>query len=190
MNAGGSLLLVLGAAAIAAAVWSKEISLQALVDELVDALPGNLAQWARQLAGAAIAHAPNGLGAPRFARFVAAVMERESGGGIYLSPRGPSGTGDAGHGLGLMQLDDRAHPGLREQPELWQDPAWNVDKGAAELADLFGRTAPELELDERLQRAAAAYNRGPSALTAENPDRFTTGGDYGSDVLARLERFA
>ena len=58
---------------------------------------------------------------------LAGFMEQESDYGRALTPPGPTGTGDGGHGRGLMQIDDRAHPefiakvGADGKP-LWQDP--------------------------------------------------------------------
>ena len=40
---------------------------------------------------------------------IAAILDRESRFGDALTPKGPSGTGDGGHGRGLMQIDDRFH---------------------------------------------------------------------------------
>jgi soluble lytic murein transglycosylase-like protein len=40
---------------------------------------------------------------------IAAIMDRESRYGQALRPPGPAGTGDNGHGHGLMQIDDRSH---------------------------------------------------------------------------------
>ena len=40
---------------------------------------------------------------------IAGIGSRESHWGLALSPVGPTGTGDNGHGRGLMQIDDRWH---------------------------------------------------------------------------------
>lgn len=54
--------------------------------------------------------------------------DRESGWGTFLSPRGPAGRGDQGHGHGLMQIDDRSFgPWLAAND--WTDPYTNVKKG-------------------------------------------------------------
>jgi Transglycosylase SLT domain len=71
-----------------------------------------------------------------------ALGERESRWGDALSPKGPGGTGDAGHGRGIMQIDDRSF-GPDEQgigsgdgwlaANDWRDPYTNVTKGAQVL---------------------------------------------------------
>ncbi len=59
---------------------------------------------------------------------IVAIGERESGWGTMLSPRGPAGKGDAGHGHGIMQIDDRSWGSwLASNP--WWDPYTNVTKG-------------------------------------------------------------
>jgi soluble lytic murein transglycosylase-like protein len=74
---------------------------------------------------------------------IAALGDRESRWGNALSPRGPWGTGDAGHGRGLLQIDDRSF-GPDENgvgsgdgwlaSHDWRDPETNIRKGAELLA--------------------------------------------------------
>jgi hypothetical protein len=126
-------------------------------------------------------HAADAFGLSPF--LLAAICDRESRYGAALAP---DLTGDCGHGRGLMQIDDRAHP---EWIALgaWRDPAQNVLKGAHVLADAraFFCRAPRQHVvlgtfaaqrrgvspgrypdprplaDEALVRAAvAAYNTG------------------------------
>jgi len=54
-----------------------------------------------------------------------AIIERESGSGVYLSPPGPGGTGDNGHGRGLAQIDDRSH-GAWLSANDWTNPEINI----------------------------------------------------------------
>lgn len=135
---------------------------------------------------------------------VYAVMDRESLGGDSLKPAGPAGTGDHGHGRGLMQIDDRAHRGFVAALDdllrpLWQDPAFNVIYGCR----LLRRNLDAL--DGYVPGALAAYNAGlgrtrsvlaklaPGASEAERlaaVDGVTTGSDYASDVLRRQREFA
>ncbi len=91
----------------------------------------------------------------------------------------------AGWGRGLMQLDLGTHPELLNAPEKYGDPDWNIGQGAHELADLYKKLPADMGPEEKLQRTADAYNAGPRALSHGDPDSLTTGGDYGSDVLAR-----
>lgn len=61
-----------------------------------------------------------------------AIMEWESRSATALTPPNPAGTGDNGHGRGLMQVDDRYHAEwLASNP--WWEPRTNIDKGAAIL---------------------------------------------------------
>lgn len=122
------------------------------------------------------------------ALLLAAICDRESRGGLALSPPGASGTGDGGHGRGLMQIDDRAHSEWIATHR-WQDPAINIDKGAEVLAACFAAfpRGPDLA-------AIAAYNCGPgnvrkAILSGHEPDWFTTGRDYGRDVQRRRDDF-
>lgn len=134
---------------------------------------------------------------------LAAMCSRESGGGVFLTPRGPEGTGDRGHGRGLMQIDDRSHQAflVRRLPDgrpAWQDARENILYGASLLAEY--RKA----LGGELPAAVAAYNCGverirrvrallaPDALPEVRLKAFdgcTTGRDYASDVLARWASF-
>ncbi len=53
---------------------------------------------------------------------------RESGWGTTLTPPGPAGLGDEGHGHGLLQIDDRSNgPWLAAND--WKDPRTNIRKG-------------------------------------------------------------
>lgn len=137
---------------------------------------------------------------------LAAVMDRESLGGEALSPKGAGGTGDFGHGRGLMQIDDRAWPafvaavGPNGEP-LWKSPRWNILFGAQLISDNLVRFR-----GNRLA-AFAAYNAGPGKVASvlgqlpddwehssqldliQALDRVTTGGNYVSDVVKRREKF-
>jgi soluble lytic murein transglycosylase-like protein len=133
-----------------------------------------------------------------------AVMDRESRCGEALKPPGPTGTGDGGHGRGLMQIDDRSHGPFIASADwrgvaLWKLPEFNLLYAAkllrANLDALSGDVAGAL----------CAYNAGigtarrvstslaPDAPLAERVkayNAFTANGDYVSDVLARRESFA
>lgn len=109
-----------------------------------------------------------------------AVMSRESG--------GKNIRGDAGHGRGLMQIDDRSWGPWLASHQGGMDPASNIMKGAeilrANLDQFKGNT----------KAALAAYNAGGGnvnkALRAgRDPDSVTTGHNYGSDVLKREAQF-
>jgi len=138
---------------------------------------------------------------------VAAVMDRESAGGDALRPKGASGTGDKGHGLGLMQLDDRHWPGLMSAtwPEpgakLWQDANVNIYLGARYLLNRIQRARKYwMEEMDAISVGVASYNAdfarvreaadqyGGEALI-QAVDKVTTGGDYVTDVFRRWVGF-
>ena len=83
-----------------------------------------------------------------------ALGERESRWGEALSPAGPTGTGDSGHGRGIMQIDDRSFGpdangvgkgnGWLGQND-WTDPYTNLTQGAIILNQalkFFSSNAP------------------------------------------------
>ena len=113
-----------------------------------------------------------------------ALMARETWYGLNCNPPGPAGTGDFGHGHGLMQIDDRSH-GVWLQNNDWTDPQTNISCGAAvlrEAHDFFRNRG--LVGQELWDAALAAYNAGVAgvvkALEAGHcPDSVTTGHDYG-----------
>lgn len=126
---------------------------------------------------------------------IAAICDRESGGGVYLIPRGPAGKGDQGFGHGLMQIDSRFH-GKWLQTHEWWKPEVNIAYGAQLLRENFDH----FKGDEF--PAVAAYNCSRvkvdalvnacwADLSARNLliDRLTTYANYASDVLERAEKF-
>lgn len=127
---------------------------------------------------------------------LAAICERESKGGAALMPIGPTGTGDGGHGRGLMQIDDRTW-GEWLSTHFWQSPIVNITKGAEILATNL------LILKGYMPGAICAYNAGPSAArraligTQDVPERdkiakldaVTAGHNYVSAVLILAEAF-
>jgi soluble lytic murein transglycosylase-like protein len=123
---------------------------------------------------------------------IAAVMDRESLGGLALLPQGPTGTGDHGHGRGLMQIDDRAFPDFCAEPAQWQVPGPNTAFGARILA----RNLQAFEGD--VPCAVAAYNAGVHRVqrlllmhprpSIEQLDLLTTNHNYVSDVLSRIHK--
>jgi soluble lytic murein transglycosylase-like protein len=157
--------------------------------QLKDALPGRIAVWAREIADAAKLTAPPDVGPVLWGLVLGAIMDRESGGGRYLSPPGPAGTGDMGHGRGLMQIDDRDRPPFPGRAAFiagddWKDPAKNILFGARILASYYDHC------NGHLGRAVAAYNAGPVVFTALDPDVHTTGKNYSRDVLARTDHYS
>ena len=152
--------------------------------------PARLEQWREDIEAAATA---TGLDPT----LIAAVMDRESLGGVGLTPKGPHGTGDfdpnhpgmLGHGRGLMQIDDRAFPVFCADPGQWQDAGRNIMFGAQLLARNL------IDLDGNTAAAVAAYNCGVNRIarllaakpdaTSKDFDGFTTGGNYSLDVLER-----
>lgn len=133
---------------------------------------------------------------------VFAVMDRESNGGEALKPKGPGGTGDFGHGRGLMQIDDRAHAFAACEDDtgrpLAGDPWLNVSYACRLLARLM------LTFREDVAAAVGAYNTGagnvrkalaglPATVSLEERvtavDRYTARHDYVRDVLSRRDAY-
>ncbi len=135
---------------------------------------------------------------------VLALLDRESLGGDALTPKGPAGTGDHGHGRGLMQIDDRAHKRFVGAVDdlgrpLWQDPAFNVHYGCRllrrNLDSLNGYVAGALaSYNAGLGRVRSVLARLPADATDAQRqaavDSVTTGRDYATDVLRRHAEFA
>lgn len=135
---------------------------------------------------------------------IAGIGSRESNWGLLLKPLGPTGTGDfsrpllspgLGHGRGLMQIDDRAHPAFIATGK-WKDATENIRYGCGVLADnrkfFEGRLSGTSTL--LLRATVAAYNAGAGNVKAainagRDVDVFTAGGDYSQDVLNRAGWF-
>lgn len=112
--------------------------------------------------------------------------------------------GDGGHGVGVMQIDVRYHALARR---LRDDGGWRAGEGCRALARYgcrllvshlawAGERYPQwggVEGEGWRKIASAAYNagRGGAArgVSEGDADRFTTGADYGADVLARTRHF-
>lgn len=121
------------------------------------------------------------------------IGSRESHWGLYLKPRGPAGTGDHGHGRGLMQIDDRWHPSFTGGDQ-WKDPAENIAYGCEVLRDNVRMFRAVLGSEDGLRAAVAAYNCGPGNVRTAlkrgfGVDAFTTGRNYSDDVLRRAGWF-
>ncbi len=130
------------------------------------------------------------------AALVAAIGLRETILGTvsdYIVPPGAPrwmGTGDHGHGRGLFQIDDRGpFSYLIPRPGEGWTPFVQACSAIAVLED--ARRSLELEADDPLHErgVVAAYNCGAgvarTALRAgKDPDFWTTGRNYGRDVLS------
>lgn len=119
---------------------------------------------------------------------LARVIDLESQFGEALTPRGPGGTGDHGHGRGLAQVDDRTWGEWLNEYD-WQDPATNIDKGAQILS------ANLRMFSGNVKNALAAYNAGPSKVMhalsqgvdpATVTSKASNGLFYPDNVLRRL----
>jgi Bacterial SH3 domain/Transglycosylase SLT domain len=124
---------------------------------------------------------------------LAAIGSRESGWGIFLDS---NGTGDGGHGRGIMQIDDRYHQAFINSSN-WRDPGVNIkyatDNVLAEYYSYLSRNT-SLKGFDLLRGAIAAYNAGPgNVVDAVNAgldvDAYTTGKDYSWDVIQRAGWF-
>jgi soluble lytic murein transglycosylase-like protein len=123
-----------------------KVQLPTVQVEQLQRLPPRLARWALEIYCAAALYRLEPV-------VLAAILERESRGGEALSPPGPAGVGDGGHGRGLMQIDDRWH-GAFVATGLWAEPVIALVYGARLLRqslDALGGDYPA---------AIGAYNAG------------------------------
>lgn len=170
-----------------------------LASELRTALGAKprIQRWAPYIAAAASEHAAAAHMDPlELALLVAAVMDRES--------QGNNIKGDAGHGHGLMQIDDRSHgPWLAANSD-GMDPESNIMKGTEILCANIALTSRNVHPEDNPTRVAiAAYNcglgRALKSAAEGDPDQHTTLGppdekgirhpDYSADVLRRRDEF-
>lgn len=130
-----------------------------------------------------------------FPEIIAGIISRESRFGLILDG---DLKGDAGHGHGLMQIDDRFFGALLAFHD-WTDPATNIEQGVLILTEKYDYLAFHGLLDnfsetEAQQAAIAAYNCGEGNVAqvlraGDDIDSRTAGHDYSADVLARAEQF-
>jgi len=120
-----------------------------------------------------------------------AIGAQESGWGKYLSPNGPGGTGDEGHGHGLMQIDDHTWGDWLNNND-WTDPLTNIRKGldifTTQRQQIFDDYNGQIAQDDLDRLAIVAYNHGVKGAlnNAQNQvdyDTGTTGGNYSASVL-------
>jgi LysM repeat protein len=118
---------------------------------------------------------------------LAAIASRESRGGNVLAA---DGTGDGGHGFGIMQVDDRNDfavvrtGGPSGQRHI--DQATGILKDKLEAVK---RKFPDLAEEKQLATAVSRYNGGRGRAHPES-DLGTTGSDYMNDVWARAQFYA
>lgn len=94
--------------------------------------------------------------------------------------------GDGGHGRGLMQIDDRAHPDWLAANKDGLDPASNIDYACQLMSDLVAHYAGDYH------HALAAYNSGMGnvhrAMAHDLPDEeYTAHHNYATAIIAASE---
>lgn len=118
---------------------------------------------------------------------LAAIASRESRGGAVLAK---DGTGDRGHGFGLMQVDNRNDfPTVREGGPFGQPHINQATQILADKLTAVRQKFPTLTPEQQLQTAVSRYNGG-AGKPFPYSDTGTTGGDYSNDVLARAQYYA
>lgn len=101
------------------------------------------------------------------------------------------GSGDGGHGRGIFQIDDRSWTALLPRPDEDWRPFIQAGCACVVLAEArrsLSAWRPRLGDWHWNQAVCAAYNAGAGSVAhflnlAQDPDRGTTGADYGRDVL-------
>jgi hypothetical protein len=127
--------------------------------------------------------------------FVFAIASRETNCKNILGDK----QADGFHGVGIIQIDIQ-HPialAARNSGNWQTNPGPLIDFGCTLLAaDIIQvkHVLPQLNATNNILRVAAAgYNCGIERAIRSagegNPDKLTTGGDYGQDVIARMTMF-
>jgi hypothetical protein len=127
---------------------------------------------------------------------IAGLGSRESHWGLALNPVGPEGTGDHGHGRGLLQIDDRWHVPFVESGK-WSNARDNIIYGGAVLKNcmnFFVKKAAWPMSYKLIKAGVAGYNCGPRRAweglqMGHGLDYYTTGRDYSSNVIERAGWF-
>ena len=142
------------------------------IDPIASRLAAQGVAYAPQIAGAAERHGLD-------PELLAAVAAQETGGPDCNAGRNV--VGDAGHGHGLFQIDDRWHPFAKRLSAM--DPGQNADYAARMLSGLLGR------YKGNLHEALSAYNAGsPNAIGTQT--RWSDGHrlGYADSVLEHYAR--
>lgn len=112
--------------------------------------------------------------------------------GDGYAPKGdPRGTGDGGHGHGIMQIDDRTWGDWLASHD-WGDPHTNITKGVQILKSNLSYFAGKgLVGSDQLSAALAAYNHGPGNVwkniqANRDVDYGTAHNNYSASVSAIL----
>jgi len=118
---------------------------------------------------------------------LAAIASRESRGGAVLTK---DGFGDAGHGFGIMQVDNRnPFPVVHEGGPAGQPHIKQATGILASKLKGIRQGFPDLSPVEQLEMAVSRYNGGAGKRPSHSDDG-TTGGDYMNDVWARARFYA
>lgn len=125
---------------------------------------------------------------------LAAICLRETWAGWApgYTPKGsPLGYGDHGHGFGLFQIDDRGPYARLVAANPWASPREQAAWACEVLADARRDLVHFANRSDYDQAVLATYNAGAGAVRRAlimgwGPDRPTSGGDYGADVLRRM----
>ena len=111
---------------------------------------------------------------------LAAIMDVESAYGTLLTPQGPRGKGDGGHGHGLMQIDDRTHAKflaekLPDGTPKWADPYENVKyaAGVYKASRDYFLISPGAGAKVTVERGAASNKKGVPVGTYSDPRPLT-----------------
>ncbi|XP_036454287.1 lysozyme g-like [Colossoma macropomum] len=158
--------------------------------------PGTSAQlWNSQKRGVSASHALAEEDAGRMERFkdsinraagstgidpavIAAIISRETRAGNFLQS---DGWNEGRVAFGIMQV------ARVNNPQGGKDSLEHIKQAAGLLRDFINSMNKSWPPELQYKGGIAAYNCGPRAVTSQNVDEKTEGGDYANDVVARAQ---
>uniref|UniRef100_A0A3B4BPJ2 Lysozyme g n=1 Tax=Pygocentrus nattereri TaxID=42514 RepID=A0A3B4BPJ2_PYGNA len=110
---------------------------------------------------------------------IAAIISRETRAGNVLPS---SGWNEGGVAFGIMQVVARCN-----SPKGGKDSEEHITQAAGILIDFINSMNKSWPPALQYKGGIAAYNCGPGAVTSQDMDQNTEGGDYANDVVARAQ---
>uniref|UniRef100_UPI0037E8884F lysozyme g-like isoform X1 n=2 Tax=Semicossyphus pulcher TaxID=241346 RepID=UPI0037E8884F len=124
---------------------------------------------------------------------IAGIISRESRAGNTIKDNGGWGDYDTRrgeyNGFGLMQVDVNPNGGNHEPEGEW-DSKEHLSQATGILVEFIEKIQEKFKgwsKEEQLKGGIAAYNMGDGNVKSHDVDKYTTGGDYSNDVVARAQ---